>query len=120
MVQRTSLVQQQPHGTIVVGDDDVDRSVVVNVAESGAAAYFREGKGGSGGRSHFAKFFALTLVMKQLIDLIKRIWVCTGRLNAIYRSIGNKQVQPAIIVKVKPFGAETRKGEGRQEQAKFS
>src|SRR5438045_7805445 len=45
VVPGDSLVEQQPHRTVVVGDDDVHVAVVVDIAECGAAADLRAREG---------------------------------------------------------------------------
>src|SRR5947209_20518711 len=119
-VQGVIPVQQQPRRTIVVRDHDVDVAVVIDVAESCSAAYPGDGKGGAGDSGHLAKLVSIALIVEQLIDLIKGIRASAQRLDTVHGAVGDEQIQPAVVVVVKPFGAETGVGKRRQEQPKFS
>src|SRR5712691_9836223 len=114
-VQGMILVQQQPRRTIVVRDHDVHVAVVIDVAKSCSAAYPGNGKGGTCDSGHLAKLLSISLVVEQLIDLIKGVRASAQRLNTVHGAVGDKQIQPAVVVVVKPFGAETGVGKRRQE-----
>src|SRR3954469_13695318 len=58
------LVQQQTRRTIVIGHNDVDGAVIIDVAESRSATYFREGEGRTCSSGHFSKLLAQPLVVE--------------------------------------------------------
>src|SRR4029077_15202779 len=97
------------HRPVVVGDHNVDRAVVIDVAERGGAAHFSDLKHRPALARRVAKPFATSLVMKQLLAL--GIWKSTALLGAQDRdaAIGNKQIQPAVVVVVEPLCAESRR-----------
>src|SRR6266480_4907349 len=118
-VDKSILVQQQPHRAIVVGDHNVDGTVVVDIPESRSAAYLGNRKGRPSNSGYLAKLLSIAFVVEQLIDLIERIRAPTQGRNAIHRTVGNKQIQMTVIVIVKPFRTESGVGQGRLQKAAF-
>src|SRR6266478_3741383 len=119
-VEGSSLVQQQPHWAIVVGYQNVDGAVVVDIPESSSAAYLGTGQGGPSNSGYLAKLLSMTFVVEQLIDLVERIGAPAQGLHAVHGATGDKQIQMTIIVIIKPFGTEAGVGQGRAEQVKFN
>src|SRR6266567_3961152 len=64
VVQGVRLVQQQARRTIIVGNDDANCPVVVNVAKGRSAAHFGKGKSWSCDSSHLSKFLSVAFVTK--------------------------------------------------------
>ena len=64
VVARSGFIEEQPRGTVVVGHDDIDVAVVVDVSECGAAAHLDEFEPRTRDVGHFAKAFALALVVE--------------------------------------------------------
>src|SRR6266404_4661288 len=90
-VEKSGLVQQQPHRAIVVGNHNVDGTVVVDIPESCSAAYLGNGKGRPSNSGYLAKLLSMTFVVEQLIDLVERIRAPAQGLHAVHGAIGDKQ-----------------------------
>src|SRR6266404_5531004 len=118
-LEKSGLVQQQPHRAIVVGNHNVDGTVVVDIPESCSAAYLGNRKGRPSNSGYLAKLFSIALIVEQLIDLIERIRAPTQGRNAIHSTVGYKQIQMTVIVIVKPFRTESGVGQGRLQEPEF-
>lgn len=68
-----ALIHQKSCRTVVIGDQNVDISVVIHVTERSAPADFRESERRTVARADFFEWLPFSLVMKQLITLVKRI-----------------------------------------------
>ena len=98
-------VPQQPHGSIVVGDQDVGVAVIVEVAEGRAAADLGtcEVPGRPGSRS---RELSGAQIAEQLIPHPVRHRLPALGLDDVDGAVGDEQVQPAVVVVVDPVGAE--------------
>ena len=88
------LVEQQPHRTAVVGDDDVDVAVVVEVAERGAAADLiaREGRPRRR-RADVRRSGRAPRVVEQLVLHPERRRLAALRLDDVDGAVGDEQVE---------------------------
>src|SRR6185369_335249 len=107
------------HGAVIIRDYDVDRTVVINVAESCSAAHFGKGEGSPGDLGHVAELLSIALVAEQLIDLPEWVGIAAQRRHAVYRPVSDKHIEPTIVVVVKPFSTKSCKRERWLEQGKF-
>ena len=77
MLSGTDLVMKKADRTVVIRDQDIDRSVVVNVAKRRSATNPRERKGLSADVAGLLKSSALALIMEQKVLL--SVWARRGR-----------------------------------------
>src|SRR6266478_5033135 len=118
-LEKSSLVQQQPHRAIVVGNHNVDGTVVVDIPESCSAAYLGNRKGRPSNSGYLAKLLSIAFVVEQLIDLIERIRAPAQGRNTVHSTVGDKKIQMTVIVIVKPFRTESGVGQGRLQESEF-
>ena len=91
-IERTTLIQQKAHRAVVVGDHDVDRSVIVDITKCSAAAHLSQSKNGPAAGVTSAELLSIAFVVKQQIGLPKRIRSTSQRLDAVHCAIRNEQV----------------------------
>ena len=87
---------------VIVGHHDVDVAIVVQIAESSASAGLLQGER----RAAIDRLIAAQpVVQPELIELPQG-----QRGRKIDRAVGREEVQVAVVVGVKPAGAEARVG----------
>ena len=113
MPPRAHLITQQAHRPVIVGDHNIRRAIVIDVAERSGAAYFSDLKRRPALTRRVAKPFAAPLVMKQLLAL--GIWKSAALLGAHDRdpAVSNEQIQPAVVIVVEPLRTEAGRAERR-------
>src|SRR5438309_6872766 len=100
------LVAEKANGSVIVVNHEVDRTIVIDIAESDAAADVGALKRRPGQARGLAKRFAASLVVKQLAAL--GVWEgarLIGPSNGDC-SVRDKQVEPAIVVVIEPARAK--------------
>ena len=100
------LVEQQPHGAAVIGDEHVDVAVVVHVPECGSPAHERWLESRSALASDVPEAFAADVVQEQ-IALVERIRIAAKHLDDRDGAVGNEEIQQAIVVVIEPVRAES-------------
>src|SRR5260370_16778099 len=106
MIAGAAAIVQQQRRIAVVGDDDIHVAVVVEVGESSAAAHVGGLKSVAGRLRHLDEL-SFAVVMKQRIDLFVGGFLRRLLDLRIDVAVGNKQIKPAIVVKVEKASAET-------------
>ena len=114
----TGFVQQKADRPVVVGHQDIDVPVVVDISESRSAAYLRKRKCRTCQARGLAKPFSL-FVVEQLVDLMERKLAAAQRFLARNRSIGDEDIEESVVVVVKPLCAKSGVGESRLPQAEL-
>ena len=110
MIFIPNIVDQQPHRAAIVGHHDIGIAIVVHITKCGAAADLRQFEDLPRLRRNLFES-TIAKIAKQLVCLMQGINIaCSyqGR-NGPHTSVGDKQIEPAIIVVVKPAGPETGK-----------
>ena len=113
--RRADLVEEQPGRTVVVGDDDVDVAIVVDVPKGGSPGDLHELERRSGFASNLVKT-AVAAASEKLVPLLKRIGPISQGLDVAHRAIDDEQVQPPVVVVVEPPGSESGVADARRTQ----
>src|SRR5450432_2896176 len=119
MAALARLVTKQAHGSVVVGYQNVDSPVVIDVAESGRTADFFNLKRRTGKAGGLTEWFPAALVVKQLLALGITRDSAAIRSRERYGAVSDEKIQPAIVVIVEPLHAETGVAERTLKQANF-
>jgi hypothetical protein len=104
MTLRTHLIPQKPRRAIVIGDNDIDIPIIVDIPDGYTPTYF----GKLHGRTcHFSDIPKVTtLIMKQVVSLMKRIRGSPQSWQDSNGSIGHKKVEATIIIIIEPSCAK--------------
>ena len=115
---RADVVDQQSRPSGSVAHQHVDVAVVVDVAEGGAAADFRQLECRAGAIGDVLEP-AVAEIAEQLFPLVQRerIVRVPERFNGRNRSVDRQDVEPAVVVEVEPGGPESGIREARGRQA---
>ena len=98
-------VFEQVQWTIAVDDDDIDITVVIQVAKGGASAGGQQGLGGSGVGHDFELVEGLAAQEQVRFD-VGLVWVEVGY-PAFYAAIGHVEIEEAVVVEIEETDAET-------------
>ena len=99
--------EQQPRRPVVVGDEQVEVSVVVHVPDGRSPSHLQQRKRGTGHAAHVAKT-GLPVIAKQLVGLTERMG-CSGGDEVVLqpdRAIHGEQIQIAIVIEVEEARTE--------------
>ena len=118
MVAASGLIRQQPRGPVVVENQDVRVSIVVDISKRRSATHFRQLEHGPGGLGHFLKL-AVSQIPEQLIGLVQwiRIFGPGQRLNPFDVSVDSQNIQQAIVVEIEKRRAESGKRNAGKSQS---
>src|SRR5260221_247277 len=101
------VVEQQAKRTARVGDDDVDIAVVVDVAERRTATHVGDAERGTGPVRDLLETSAAQ-IPEQLGPLLQRERLAPCDRVDVLRdsSVDGEQIEPAVVVEIKPGSAE--------------
>ena len=117
MVAIADAVDQQPGGCVNVGDDDVDVTVVVDVAKRGAAADFEQLEQRSRLRRDILESSIAQIAEEELRFAVGKP-LLAALLDRFDRAVGNEQVQPAIVVEIEPGCTKPRVAESHRAKSR--
>src|SRR5262245_27459255 len=106
-----ALVEQQPGGPVIIGNQHIKITIVVDIANGCAAADPRHLKSHTGSRGCFSERFS-AFIVKELIALIERIWLTAQCWQQGYCAVCNEQIEPPVVIIINPSDAEP----GREER----
>ena len=110
----SDFVAKESDGSIVVRHENINGSVVVEVADCRPPANVNALEGWSRTVTRLVKCFAF--VVKQKVSLTVRVSLASQGFHDAYRAIRDEEIQPAVVVVVQPPRPESSKGEGRCRQ----
>ena len=115
MILVAGHVEQEPRRSRIVADDDVLVSVVVDVAERGAAANLGdlERRAASGADILEA---AIGEIAKQQPALFERKRSARLAVGGLHASVDGEDIEPAVVVDVDPRRPESGKGERKRSE----
>src|SRR5439155_9686521 len=114
----SGLIQQKSHGAVVVRDDDVNVTVVVDVAERCAAADLRARERRPAGSARLLEAPG-TGIVKQLVRHPIGQRLPAQRFDDVDAAVGDEQIEPPVVVIVDPVRAESGEGGGRPRETPF-
>src|SRR6185369_3787097 len=119
MISVSDLIEKQPCWSIVVRDEEIRVTIVINITERSAATDFQQRKLR---RIDDLNKIPLPRVAKQLIRLAqrKRIPLPHQLRQQLHRSIRDEQIKPPIVVVIKEERAETREATARHTEPRFA
>ena len=106
MISVRAAVMEQQRSVAVVGDDDIDETVVVEVGEGDPATHVVRLKDRTGRLAHLSELAIVFIVEERVVLFV----VNFGRGLLDFRidvTIGNKEVEPAVIVVVEETSTKT-------------
>src|SRR5215510_7086859 len=121
MVSIANLIKQEPRWSIVVGDQQICIAIVINITGGYAATDFEQRKLRSRLGAHFDET-SLSGIAKKLVRFAQRerIFLAYQVRQQLNSSVGDKQIEPAIVVIIKEESAKTREATPRHSQAGFA
>jgi len=106
VVPRSAAVMEQQRRIAIISHRYIHVAVIIEVGEGYTSSYVWRLKTVSARRGHFHEL-ALAFIMKQGIDLLVGGFLRRLLDFRIHVSVGNEQVQPAIIIKIEKTSAKT-------------
>src|SRR5579863_10125871 len=99
-------VQQQARWTVVVGDQNIDATVVIHVAKSGRSTDLGKREGRAGRSRHILETFPLAQIAEQQVTLAVRKRLAYLRCHPRYASVGGEQVLQTAIFHIQQADAK--------------
>jgi len=113
-------IQEQARGAVVVGDQDIDSPVIVDVAKHGGAAYIDVIQRRTRGSCYILKALSGAQVAEQQIPFTVRVGVVrTRRRPSPDCSVGAEHVQQPPVLDIQEADSETRVREGGLKQPRL-
>src|SRR6185437_15393227 len=113
-LRRPDLVQENPQQSIVVGNDEIDAAIIVEVTDGKASPDLGKRECASRSVSHIFEM-SVAEIVQQLLCLMQRKGVMRPDLFFDYMdgAVGDDDIGPTVIVVIEERRAETCIGGGR-------
>src|SRR5262245_2393257 len=121
MILIPDLIEEQPCWSIVVGDEKIRITIIINITERGATTNFQQRKLRSQILDNLNKT-SFPRIAKDLIRLAqrKRIFLSHKLRQQLHRSVRDEQIKPAIVIVIKEERAKTREATTRHTEPRFA